>query len=124
LQLTDGRHSERLYVDSYGPRGFRVGGALHQGSLLVGSKFLARWNAANAAEASEANLAPLLDAEPGLEILVLGCGAQLARPSRELTAALKARGVAVEPMDTGAACRTFNLLMSEERLAGAALIAL
>jgi uncharacterized protein len=124
VQLSDGRHSERLYIESYRPQGFRVSGVMHEGSLLLGRAFVAHWNVAAAAEASEANLEPLLAAEPDLRILVLGCGPRLLRPHPRLVDALGRRGVVIEPMDTGAACRTFNLLMSEERSAGAALLAL
>ncbi len=124
MQVSDGRHATRLYIESYGAGGFRVSGVAHRGSLLLGTVFVAPWPATSVAEASPSSLAPLLDAEIELKILILGCGPRITPPASELRAALKSRGVALELMDTGAACRTFNLLMAEERPVGAALIAL
>ena len=65
-------------------------------------------------------LGPVID-EPG--ILVVGCGTGFMAPPPDLRAELKARGISLEWMDTGAACRTFNVLLTEEREAAAALIA-
>ena len=65
-------------------------------------------------------LEPVLD-EPG--ILVVGCGTEFMAPPTDLRIDLKARGIILEWMDTGAACRTYNVLLTEEREAIAALIA-
>ena len=59
----------------------------------------------------------------GIDIVLVGCGPRFVAPPAPLRAALKARAVALEWMDTGAACRTFNVLLAEERRAAAALIA-
>ena len=66
------------------------------------------------------SLEPILG-EPG--ILVVGCGFGGKAPPPDLRAKLKARGISLEWMNTGAACRTFNVLLTEEREAVAALIA-
>ena len=65
-------------------------------------------------------LEPVLD-EPG--ILVVGCGTEFMAPPTDLRIDLKGRGIILEWMDTGAACRTYNVLLTEEREAIAALIA-
>lgn len=57
-----------------------------------------------------------------VEVLVVGTGERLRFPPREALAALAARGVGVEVMDTPAACRTFNILAAEDRLVVAALL--
>jgi uncharacterized protein len=54
---------------------------------------------------------------------VLGCGAAFGRPDADLRSALRAYGIVTEPMDTRAACRTFNVLLAEDRRVAAALIA-
>ncbi len=59
----------------------------------------------------------------GQEILLLGCGPRLGFVPAELRAGVRARGLVLEPMDTGAACRTYNVLVSEERRVAAAFIA-
>ena len=64
----------------------------------------------------------IIDASPALEILLIGCGknAELIEPN--LLVDVKNAGIAVESMDTGAACRTFNVLTAEDRQVAAALI--
>ena len=56
-------------------------------------------------------------------ILIIGCGEQFTAPPENLRVILKDYGINLEWMDTGAACRTFNVLLIEERDAAAALIA-
>ena len=51
-----------------------------------------------------------------------GSGGASRRSSAALRGALKAGGIAVEPMDTGAACRTYNMLAAEDRRVAAALL--
>jgi uncharacterized protein len=62
----------------------------------------------------------LLDYSP--KIVILGTGAQHSMPPPELFAAFAAHGIGLEAMDTGAACRTYNLLLAESREVAAALI--
>jgi len=61
--------------------------------------------------------------EDGVEILVVGCGARFEPPPSGLREGLSEKGVVLEWMDTGAACRTFNVLLAEDRACAAALIA-
>ena len=115
--------SGRQVVESYGGGRFRVSGVLYQGSVLVLPERTLAWPVARFAEISLASLAPLLAAEAPLELLLLGCGARLQLPPAALRAELRGRGIVVEPMDTGAACRTYNVLLAEGRAVAAALIA-
>ena len=57
------------------------------------------------------------------ELVLLGCGVEMALPDPALRAALRERGILLETMASGAACRTYNVLMGEERQVAAALIA-
>ena len=68
-------------------------------------------------------LAPVAAAGPAVEILVLGCGASFQALPKGLREGLSEWRVVLEWMDTGAACRTFNVLLAEERACAAALIA-
>jgi len=63
-------------------------------------------------------------AASGAEVVLLGTGARQRFPHPRLLASLSARGIGVEAMDTGAACRTYNILMSEGRRVLAALLPL
>jgi len=69
------------------------------------------------------SLAPVLAADSMPTILLLGCGRGMGVVPREVRAALRAAGIVVEAMDTGAACRTYNVLLTEGRDVAAALIA-
>ena len=75
---------------------------------------------ANTDELSEQDLEDLLSKQP--EIVLLGTGWQTQRPPRELVFAMARRGIGFETMDTPAACRTFNILVSEGRDVAAVLI--
>ncbi|GAB4236709.1 MAG: Mth938-like domain-containing protein [Kiloniellaceae bacterium] len=113
----------RQIIESYGGGGFKVSGAAYSGSILVLPDWTGAWSAAVIGELDIASLEPVLAADPPVEVLLIGCGAAMAFIEPELRAAAKARGVALEPMDTGAACRTYNVLMAEDRRVAAALIA-
>ena len=69
------------------------------------------------------SFAAVTGAEPPVEILLLGCGVRAAAVPAAVRARLKEHGIVVEPMDTGAACRTYNVLIAEGRRVAAALIA-
>ena len=105
-------------IERYGPTGFRVSGAIYLGPVLVFPDRTEAW--ADAAATAEA-LAPVI-AHGGVELLLLGLGRRMAPLAPSVRAALKAAGIAVEPMDTGAACRTYNLLLAEDRRIAAALL--
>ncbi len=111
-------------IESYRGCAFRVSGLRYEGSVLVFRARTLAWPVASCDQIEPAALAAAVG-DPGdaVELLLLGCGPRLAPVAPSLRAALKAVGIAVEPMDTGAACRTFNVLAAEERRVAAALIA-
>ena len=80
------------------------------------------WDAEGLDDASPDTLGPLFAVEPRVELLLIGAGAGFMRVPPPLKAALGERAIAVESMDTGAACRTYNVLMAEERRVAAALL--
>ena len=123
MQITDSTTSGRQVIEGYGDGAFRVSGTLHKGSLLVFADRTAPWGVSDMAELTTETLAEVLQTEPPVDVLLLGCGAKAAMVPKALRAAVRAEGVVIEAMDTGAACRTFNLLMAEGRRAAAALIA-
>lgn len=79
------------------------------------------WPVATMAELDEASFAAIVE-RGDIEILLLGTGARLMPVSAEIRLALKRAGIVVEPMDTGAACRTYNVLVAEDRRVAAALL--
>jgi uncharacterized protein len=114
----------RQLIQGYETGGFRIAGIRHTGSVLVLPERTLAWPVSGPEQITAESLAPIRAAEPAVEILVLGCGARFVMIPADLRAALKAAGIAVEAMATGAACRTFNLLLAEDRRVAAALIAL
>lgn len=114
----------RQLIQAHRPGGFRIGGVRYEGSVLVLPDRTLAWPMDALAALTIESLAPITAAEPAVEILILGCGAAFGLPPLALRDALRAHGIALEPMDTRAACRTFNVLLAEDRRAAAALIAL
>ena len=112
----------RQVIESYGDRGFSINGERYPGPVIVWPERVVPWAASELAAAAIDSLDPLFAAEPRIEILLIGSGAAFALAPAALRAALSVRGIAVESMDTGAACRTYNVLMAEDRRVAAALI--
>lgn len=111
----------RQVIERYSAAGFQISGALYRSSVLVFPDRTLEWFAASLLAISIESLEPIF-AESDIEILVLGLGKSAGLLKRELRAQLKETGIAFEAMDTGAACRTYNILLSEDRRAAAALI--
>jgi uncharacterized protein len=112
-----GRH----VIDAYGESSFRVAGIVHSGAILVFPDATLRWDVASLAEVTAESLRPVIE-HGGIEILLLGCGRRMQRVAPELRHALRRAGIVVDAMDTGAACRTYNVLLAEERRVAAALL--
>lgn len=110
-------------IDSYGPGRFQIGGETFEGGVLVFPNQVLVWPVADFGALEPADLAPIASAEPPVEVLLLGTGSktEFLRPS--VKAEIKAgAGLSPEAMDTGAACRTYNILLSEGRRVAAALL--
>nr|WP_315764055.1 Mth938-like domain-containing protein [Sphingomonas sp. Y38-1Y] len=101
-------------------RGFRIDDGVYEG-LVITPKRADGWSPPPIAELTEANLAPALAIDPLPEFIVLGTGNRLVRPPRALIAALEAKGIGVEPMDSRAAARAWGVLRAELRWVAAAI---
>lgn len=110
-------------VKSYGDGGFRVAGERFDGSILIVNGVVTPLPVGALADVTPDHLAAVVTADPGVEILLVGGGAGLVMPAAPLRDALAAAGVAFDPMDSGAAARTYNVLMLEDRRVAALLIA-
>lgn len=116
--------SDRQLVQGYGAGLFRISGEVYETSVLLFPDRVLPWPVAVFDELTLESLRPVIEAEPSVELVLLGCGPRMAAVPAMLRAGLKAAGIGLEPMDTGAACRTYNVLMAEDRRVAAALIAL
>jgi uncharacterized protein len=110
-------------IDAYGGGGFRVDGESIRGSVIVLPERVVAWGVSEAGGITLESLQPVVEAAGEVEILLIGTGARFTLVSPALGQALKERGVAADAMDTGAACRTYNILRAEGRRVAAALIA-
>ena len=113
----------RQLVEAYGDGGFKVSGTAYRGSILVLPERTLGWPVADIGELTLESLEPILAEGGAIELLLLGCGARLAFIAPDLRQQVRAAGPVLEPMDTGAACRTYHVLLAEGRRIAAALIA-
>jgi len=112
-------------VESYGGGGFRIAGQRYQGAVAVLPASVLDWPDAAVDEASLGALVERIVTDfPALEVLIIGTGETARLPGKALRHDLRQRGIGVEAMDTGAACRTFNVLLAEGRRVAAALVAI
>lgn len=123
MDVTPRIPSGKQLINAYGDGGFRIAGVAHKGSVLVLPDRTLPWAVLTMAELSLESLAPVFDVGASAEILLIGCGASIAFIPKPLREALRARHIAVDGMNTGAACRTYNVLLAEDRCVAAALIA-
>lgn len=112
------------YIRSYGPGRFMISDREWQSPVLVTPTVTHPWAIARAEDLTVESLALLREAAVPTEILVLGCGARAMFVPPGLRAALKAAGMGLEVVDTGSACRIYNVLLAESRRVAAALIPL
>jgi uncharacterized protein len=110
-------------IQSYGEGRFRIAGWVHAGSVLVWPGRAEAWPVTEARAIDIDSLAAVAAAEEVTEILLVGCGARFLPVPADLGQALRPHGMVLEWMDTGAACRTFNVLLGDDRRVAAALIA-
>jgi uncharacterized protein len=118
--------ADRQVIDSYSAHGFRVSGVAHIGAIIVFPDRTLAWHVTAMADIDAESLAAVIfrGQQREVEILLLGCGAQMQAIPNELRKTLRGAGIVTDPMDTRAACRTYNILLAEERRIAAALLPL
>lgn len=123
MDITPAIPGDRQVVESYGGGGFRISGRRFAGSVLVFPGESLAWPVAAMSGIDETALRPVAERAGVIEILLVGCGSTIAFLKHDLRAFLKGHGIVADVMDTGAACRTYNVLLAEDRRVAAALIA-
>ncbi len=114
---------QRAPIDAYGNGGFRFGDMSHRGSLLVLPDGMHMWDIAVDGTVPDAALLAIIAKLEVPHFLLLGTGRAQVFPSPAVRRAFLDRHIGLEPMDTGAACRTYNVLLAEQRPVMAALVA-
>ena len=101
-------------INGYGPGWVAVNGEKITNSVIIGSRGQRiDWGCSRFEELAEAHFARLAGLEA--ELVIFGSGSRIRFPRPSWLAALMARRIGIETMDTGAACRTYNILASEGR---------
>ncbi len=113
----------RAPIEAYGNGGFRFAEMSHRGSILCLPSGIHGWEPADPQALSAADFAKVVGEAEGIEILLVGMGEALRPLPPGLRTALKDAGISSDPMSTGAAVRTYNVLLAEDRAVAAALIA-
>ena len=109
----------RLPVDSYGPGGFRIDGTWHAGSVILSPGGLYGFETPIELD----TFAPLVAQAGGVDVVLIGQGAEITALAAPLREALEQAGLGVDIMSTASACRTYNVLLAEDRRVAAVLIA-
>ena len=113
----------RAPVDAYGNGGFRFADMSHRGSILCLPSGIHGWAQQEVDPLGPDAFERVLSEAGDIEVLLVGTGSLLRPLPRETRERLRAAGISADPMSTGAAVRTFNILLAEERAVAAALVA-
>jgi uncharacterized protein len=115
MQLNEIQFSDATPIDGYGPGFFRVGGQPIMGHALCTRAVAKTWGGYD-------DVQPLLDLAQQVDVLFIGTGDEISHIPTDLRNTLEQTGLGVEVMNSPAACRTYNILLSEGRRVAAALI--
>lgn len=121
MEIVRDNAGEGLLIHSHEPGRIRVRDKYYECPLIISSQGVQAWLADTIQTLDLAQFEPALAQRP--EILLLGCGPVRIQPPLRLIADLADRGIGIEVMDSGAACRTYNILACENRSVVAALLA-
>jgi uncharacterized protein len=110
-------------IEAYGKGGFAYADMTHRGSLLCLPDGIWAWPVTKPAEIDEYSLARVFKAANSIDTLIIGTGTEVWMPPTILREALRTVRVVLDPMQTGAAIRTYNIMLGERRRVAAALIA-
>lgn len=123
IEIRQAHFPGRAPIEAYGNGGFRFADMSHRGSILCLPSGIYGWEPADAANLAPSDFERLLAEAGGVQILLVGMGKSLAPLPPALRSTLREAGITSDPMSTGAAVRTYNVLLAENRAVAAALIA-
>jgi uncharacterized protein len=114
MKLTRDARSDVNVVRGYGQGAVQIGERVVSTHCIVSADTLiTSFSVGSAAELAASHLEPIFALNP--EVVLLGTGSKQSFPTAEVRQAFAARGIGLEAMDLGAACRTYNVLVQEER---------
>jgi len=113
----------RAPVDAYGNGGFRFADMSHRGSILCLPSGIHGWEPGDPEKLTQQDFERVFQQAENVEILLVGTGKELKPLPAALRQAFREAGISADPMSTGAAVRTYNVLLAENRAVAAALVA-
>jgi len=113
----------RFPIDAYGRGGFRFAEMSHRGSVLALPSGIHAWPVADAAAITAETLDKVLEERAGIDVLLLGTGTAPLPVPESVRWRLREAGIGLDVMATGAAARTYNIMLGENRRVAAALVA-
>ncbi|MEM6461422.1 MAG: Mth938-like domain-containing protein [Pseudomonadota bacterium] len=123
IQIRNAHFPDRAPIDAYGDGGFRFADMSHRGSLLCLPSGVHGWAAEHDSALDVALFDKVLAEAGDIEVLLVGTGLDIRPLPPELKMRLRDAKIISDPMSTGAAVRTYNVMLSESRAVAAALIA-
>ncbi|WP_417683926.1 Mth938-like domain-containing protein [Roseibium sp.] len=123
MQIRDAHFPGRAPIDAYGNGGFRFANMSHRGSLLCVPSGIYGWDPLTFDDLSIEAFERVLQETTDIEVLLVGTGVDLRPLPADLKQAFREAGIISDSMSTGAAVRTFNVMLSEERAVATALLA-
>ncbi|WP_374830369.1 Mth938-like domain-containing protein [Paenochrobactrum pullorum] len=123
IQMREAHFPGRAPIDAYGNGGFRFAEMSHRGSIMCLPSGVHGWEPNAPPLLTKDDLKLILEQATDIEILLVGTGMDLRRIPADVRDLLRASGISSDPMSTGAAVRTYNVLLAEDRAVAAALIA-
>jgi len=124
MQFKEENASGLLQIAGYGDGGFRIGGTRYASSLILLADELHELPVDDLSVLDPTHIKPLIDKADSIDVLLVGCGTSIAPLPMDVQQALVAAGIAFDLMDTGAAARTHNLLLSEGRRVASILVSI
>lgn len=121
MDLTPLIHANAQVIQRYDRHGFTIGKKQFEGPVMVFPGQCLPWDMAGESPAPE-DFEQLLALCDRIDIVFFGGGRRAQLPPPPVRQRFKSGRVGLEPMDTGAACRSFNVLLAEGRRVAAALL--
>lgn len=115
--------SGKKIITGYGEGAFKINNDPHTGSIIITTDLVLGWHISEFKDLTPESLSILFENVRNTEIVIIGCGLQHQRLQSDIYSAFRSKNISVEIMSTGAACRTYNVLLGEGRHVAAALIA-
>lgn len=122
MELVRHQPQSEQVVERYDASGFKISGKRYDGPVVVLPEETSVWTAGRVDEITIGTLSAVTDAVPSIDLLIVGLGGSFGLLPPDVRQGLREKGIAAEAMATPAACRTYNILLTDQRRVAAALL--